>query len=143
MADALSRDFDLEWSELMATLEEHLSPGSGYQVWEPSPKFTKAILAALVRKRQSPECLLVNPPAAQEPAPGLSLDKVEWPSMPSSKPSRVKYDTYKKADDEFVRDDYQPHRIPSGLDRLKVTYGRLARRPDAWGPRSDLHRRSS
>ena len=77
-------------------------------------------------------------PAAQEPALGLSLDKVEWPSMPSSKPSCVKYDVYKKADDEFIQGDYQPYRIPSGLDRLKVTYGRLACRPDVWGPRSEL-----
>ena len=82
-------------------------------------------------KRAEEERLLVEPPAAQEPALGLSLDKVEWPSMPSSKPSRVKYDVYKNADGKFVQGDYQPHRIPSGLDRLKVTYGCLDRRPDS------------
>ena len=30
MADALSRDFELAWEELMARLEHHLPPGSGY-----------------------------------------------------------------------------------------------------------------
>ena len=58
--------------------------------------------------------------------------------MPTSKPLRVKYAAYKKADDEFVSADLRADRIPSGLDRLKVTYGSLGRRPRAWGPRSSL-----
>ena len=37
IADALSQNFCLSWSELMITLEGDFPPGSGYQVWEPSP----------------------------------------------------------------------------------------------------------
>ena len=69
----------------------------------------------------------------------MVANELEWPSIPTSKPSRVKYATYKKANDEFIREDYHTHRIPSGLDRLKVTYGRLARRPDVWGPGLETH----
>ena len=121
MADALSRDFDLAWGKLMGTLESHFPSGSGYQIWDPAPQFVEAVLMALVRKRQSPECLLVEPPLAQQQTPGMVANELEWPSIPTSKPSRVKYATYKKANDEFIREDYHTHRIPSGLDRLKVT----------------------
>ena len=65
-------------------------------------------------------------------------DKVDWPCMPTSKPFCVKYAVYRKADDEFVWADYHSSKIPSGLDRLKVTYGNLSRRPKVWGPRIDL-----
>ena len=51
VADALSRDFTLTWVELMSTLKSNSPPGSGYQVWEPLPKFAKAVLTALVRKQ--------------------------------------------------------------------------------------------
>ena len=57
--------------------------------------------------------------------------------MPTSKPSRVKHDTYKSSTTEFVRDDLCAARVPSGLSRLKVTYGQLQRRPAVWGPRQD------
>ena len=54
--------------------------------------------------------------------------------MPTSKPSRVKYVVYRKADDDFVRENYNASKLPSSLDRLKVTYGNLSRRPEVWGP---------
>ena len=139
VADALSRDFDLAWGKLMGTLESHFPSGSGYQIWEPAPQFVDAVLMALVRKRQSPECLLVEPPLAQQQTHSLVANKLEWPSIPTSKPSRVKYVTYKKANDTLIREDYHTHRIPSGLDRLKVTYGQLAHRPDIWGPGLETH----
>ena len=62
-------------------------------------------------------------------------------SIPTSKPYRVKYATYNKANNEFIREDYHTHCIPSGLDRLKVTYGRIARCPDVWGPMLESHPR--
>eukprot|EP00979_Chaetoceros_neogracilis_P017657 scaffold10260_cov266-Chaetoceros_neogracile.AAC.70 len=34
---------------------------------------------------------------------------------------------------EFVPASLQPTAIPSGLDRLKIIYGSLARRSSAWG----------
>ena len=136
MADALSRNVHLALGELMTSLSKHFPSGPGYQVWEPSPDFVEATLAALMQKRQPLESLLVPPPPPQQRSLTFSLDPIEWPSMPTSKPSRVKYGTYKKADDEFVTADLRASRIPSGLDRLKVTYGSLGRRRHVWGPRS-------
>ena len=105
-------------------------------MWEPSPKFLEAVLTALERKRQPPESVLVVPPPAQPQVAGLPVDEIQWPSMPTTKPSSESYGRYCKADDEFVREDLRAGRIPSGLERLKVSYGRLGRRPRFWGPRS-------
>ena len=135
---ALSRDFNLAWGKLMASLERHFPSGSGYQIWEPSPSFVEATLAALMRKRQPLESVLVPPPPPQQRAVAFSLDPIEWPSMPTSKPSCVKFGTYKKADDEFVSANLCARRVPSGLDRLKVTYGLLGRRTHVWGPQSTV-----
>ena len=123
----------------MSILKGDFLPGSGYQVWEPSPKMVKAVLTAIMRERQDPKCLLEAPPTSQERSPEFIVDKVDWPYMSTSKPLRVKYAAYRKAEDEFVRADYHTSRIPSGLDRLKVTYGSLSRRPEVWGPHIDLH----
>ena len=120
----------------MASLEGHFPPESGHQVWEPSPKFVEAVLAALERKRQPPESVLVAPSPAQQQVAGLPVDEIQWPSMPTAKPASVAYGRYRKADDEFVRGDLCAGRVPSGLERLKITYGRLGRRPRFWGPRS-------
>ena len=136
VADALSRDFHLALGELMTSLAKHFPSESGYQVWGPSPVFVGATLSALMQRRQPLDSLFVPPPPPQQRAPSFSLDPIEWPSMPTSKPSRVRHATYKKADDEFVSADLQTSRIPSGLGRLKVTYRSLDRRPRVWGPRS-------
>ena len=126
------------WGELMSTLEGDFPPESGYQVWEFSPPMVEAVLAASVRKRQDQECLMVAPPAPQERAPDFIVDRVDWPCMPTSKPSRVKYTAFRKADNEFVWVDYHTSRIPSGFDQLKITYRSLACRSEVWSPHTDL-----
>ena len=83
VADALSRNFERGWAELMASLEGHFPPESGHQVWKPSPKFVEAVLEL---KHQPPESVAVVPPPAQQRAAGLPVDELEWPSMPTTKP---------------------------------------------------------
>ena len=97
----------------------------------------KAVISVIMRERQDPECLLETPPAPQERSSDFIVDKNDWLCMPTSKPSHLRYTAYKKADNAFVCADYHTSRLPSGLDRLKVTYGNLRRRPEAWGPHID------
>ena len=139
IADALSRDFELSWRELFDSLRAYLPAGKQCQIWTPTPKVVSAVLAALLKKRQTPDMLLTVPPPAQQqdirrqpPPPQPTL---QWPSTPLSKPSKTKYSTYTKSADEFLPEDVLPQAIPSGLDRLKVPYGTLKRRPMIWGPR--------
>ena len=135
--DALSHDFDLEWAALIDTLHPYLPPGSGHQVWHPSPKLVDAVLVALLQKRQDPENLLVVPPPASDTIAGPPPDKLDWPSMPTFKPSKLKHCVYVTFENKFVRLDLRSHAIPSSLGRLKVPYGHLLRRREVWGPRSD------
>ena len=76
------------------------------------------------------------PPPASDTIPGPPPDKLDWPSMPTSKPSKLKHGVYVTSQNEFARLDLRSHEIPSGLDRLKVLYGHLPRRREVWGTRS-------
>ena len=52
IADALSRDFNLEWATLMNTLQPYITPCSSHQVWHlASTMFVDAILVALIQKQ--------------------------------------------------------------------------------------------
>jgi len=136
VADALSRDFEESWQELFASLKPYLPEDSTPQVWNPSPKFVSAVIAALLKKRQPPSSFLIEPSNVTSSSSVSSATKLQWPSIPLSKPSKAKYEAYKKSDDEFKAEHLVPSAIPSGLDRLKVTYGSLKRRPLVWGPRT-------
>ena len=136
IADALSRDFEESWQELFASLKPYLPEDSKPQVWNPSPKFASAVIAALLKKRQPPASFLIEPSNVTSSSSVSSATKLQWPSIPLSKPSKAKYKTYKKSDEEFKAEHLVPSAIPSGLDRLKVTYGSLKRRPLVWGPRT-------
>ena len=134
VADACSRDFDLSWEDLLADLAPYIPENDGLQIWTPSDEIVSAVISALLRRRSAPEALMVEPsqPIPSGNAEGSSV--CTWPLTPFSKPSRTKYQTYKSADDEYSRDNFQSTAIQSGLERLKVTYGELHKRPLVWGP---------
>ena len=73
------------------------------------------------------------PPVARDTIPGPPSDKLDWPSMPTFKPSKLKHRVYVTYENKFVRLDLRSHAILSGLDRLKVPYGHLPRRREVWG----------
>lgn len=134
VADALSRDFHLEWPDLISSLSSYFPQNAGYQVWTPSPQIVSAVISALLKKRSARESLMVEPPApTQAGASGVS-SQLTWASTPFSKPSKTKYPCYSSMPNEFVVENLQPTRIQSGLDRLKITYGSLDRRSQVWGP---------
>ena len=85
----------------------------------------KAVFTAIMCECHDPKCLLEAPPAPRKHSSNFIVDRVDWTCMPTSKPFRVKYIAYKKADDDFIWTDYHPGRILSGLDRLKIKYGNL------------------
>ena len=67
------------------------------------------------------------PQAASDTIPGSPPDKLNWPSMPTAKPSKLKHGVYVTSANKFVRLKLRSHAILSGLDRLKVPYGYLPR----------------
>eukprot|EP00804_Cyclotella_cryptica_P008355 CCRYP_018334-RB/>CCRYP_018334-RB protein AED:0.28 eAED:0.28 QI:0/0/0/1/0/0/2/0/291 len=135
IADALSHDFHLTWPELIDSLSPHLPQNVGYQLWTPSPPILSAVTSALLRKQSKRESLLVMPPKPSLPGLSGPTSQLSWASTPFSKPSKTKYQCYKSSPSEFVSENLQPKAIPSGLGRLKLTYGTLHRRSSTWGPK--------
>ena len=134
VADALSRDFHLSWSDVFSNLSPYLSQKRGYQLWTPPPAFVSAIISALLRKQSPRESLLVEPPPPSGSGTNGSSSAMTWASTPFSKPSKTKFQSYKSSSTEFVSANLQPKEIKSSLDRLKITYGQLPRRSFQWGP---------
>lgn len=132
LADVFSRDFHLPWPELYSQ-HSHLFPQkNGYQVWTPPPELVSAIISALQKKQCDRESVLVEPPAPSPTGISGQPSAVSWASIPFSKPSRTKFQSYKSSSTEFVPENLQPTEIKSSLDRLKITYGRLRRRSYPW-----------
>ena len=134
IADALSRDFDLTWAQLTDSLDSYLPQSGLYQVWTPSSQIVSAVISALLKQPSKRESLLVEPPAPTQPGTSGLDSPLTWASTPFSKPSRTKYHSFKSSPSEYVLENLHPTAIPSGLDRLKITYGSLARRSSTWGP---------
>ena len=134
IADALSRDFHLSWSQLINSLSDFLPQNAGYQLWHPTPQITSAVIMALLRKQCKRESLLVEPSPPTQPGSNGSCSQMSWASTPFSKPSKTKYHSFKSSPTKFVLENLHPKEIQSGLDRLKITYGSLRRRSCTWGP---------
>ena len=135
VADALSRDFHLTWPDIAAKLSPLLPQSPGFQVWTPAPSFVSAVVSALLRKQSPRESLLVVPPPVLDTGRSGSTTATSWASTPFSKPSATKCRCYKSSSSEFAPANLRPAEIESGLDRLKISYGRLRRRSSRWGPR--------
>ena len=134
VADALSRDFHLSWPDLILSLHRFLPQPDGCQLWTPSKNIVSAVISALLNKPSCRESLQGElPRPLQHGTSGLS-SQLTWASTPFSKPSTTKYHSYKSLPHEFIQENLQPVAIPSGLDRLKITYGWLDRRSSTWGP---------
>ena len=136
VADATSRDFHLSWEDLIADLAPLIPQSDTLQVWTPSSQIVSAVISALLKRRSEPGSLLVEPrPPTLSGTSGKS-SVCTWPLTPFSKPSRTKYQSYKSSDREYVKEHLQPEAIQSGLERLKITYGRLHKRSEVWGPQT-------
>ena len=138
VADACSRDFHLSWDDLLADLSVHLPENDTGtpQVWTPSSEIVACVLSALARKRSQPESLCIapaKPSGIKSSAPSAVAD---WPLTPFSKPLRTKYSAYKSSDRDYEPAHLHSTAIQSRLERLKVTYGSLHKRPSVWGPAS-------
>ena len=134
VADALSRDFHLGWSELFSQLSHCLDQNVGFQVWTPPSRLVSAVHSAL-RRKQSPREFLLAAPAPPSPrGKSGSTSPLSWASIPFSKSSRTKYQSYKSSSQEFAPENLRPAEIQSSLDRLKITYGALPRCSYQWGP---------
>ena len=135
IADSLSRKFSLNWTDQLSDIIPFIPQHALPQVWTPSKHITSAVISALLRRQSNRESLRVEPKVQSQLGPSGKSSQVSWASTPFSKPTATKYSSYKSSPYEFNAANYRPVEIPSGLDRLKITYGTLRRRSSTWGPK--------
>ena len=135
VADALSRRFDLNWTNLVSSLSStYLPQHNGFQRWTPTRQVASAVISALLKLPSCRESLQDAPQARPQPGPSGPSSPLIWASTPFSKPSTTRYRSYKSSPNEFIPAHLQPAKIPSSLALLKITYGTLPRRSCTWGP---------
>ena len=136
LADAASRLFNMSDSQFISYFNSTFSKNISFRHVQISSPMLSAVTSALRKKTCSMESLLVVPPAPIPIGASGRTSQLKWASTPFSKPSRIKYQSYKSSDDEFVLENLQQGKIQSSLDRLKITYGQLDRRSSTWGSKT-------
>ena len=136
IADALSRLFHLNNSQLLQHLTTRHPQTKPFQLVPIDPAVISSVISALQTKPSKLESLLVEPAPPQRLGNNGRPSALTWPSIPFSKPSKTKYRSYKSLHNEFAKELSQSKDIPSALDRLRITYGALHRRSSVWGPKT-------
>ena len=135
LADDSSCLFHLTNPDFLTHFNNTYPQTKSFRLWIPSKQITSAVISALRKKKSKPESLLVAPAAPLPTGQNGKSSYLSWPSIPYSKPSRTKYQSYKSSATEFDPEHLRPTAIQSGLERLKITYGQLAKRSLVWGPK--------
>ena len=133
LADDSSRLFNLNNTDFLSHFNSTYPQNQSYKLWTPSKQVSGAVISALHRQMSKPGSALVEPlpptPIGTNSSTTLSL----WPSIPFSKPSQTKYQSYKSLGAEFEWESYQQALVPSSLGKLRSTYGRLDKHSSQWG----------
>jgi hypothetical protein len=136
MADDASRLFHFSDTEFLAYFNSTYPQDNGFRLVTPTPSLVSAMTSALLRKPFNVESLRAEAPAPTPTGdPGAST-QLHWASIPFSKPSATKYQSYKSSSsEEFDRAHLLATAVPSSLEWLRITYGALAKRSPCWAMR--------
>jgi hypothetical protein len=135
LADAASRLFHLSNDDFLTHFAHTYPQDTSFRLVAPTPSLLSAVTSALLKKPYNVELLRAATPAPTPTGePGVSI-QLHWASTPFSKPSKTKYQSYKSSSSEYVKEHTLATAIPSSLERLKITYGALAKRSPCWATR--------
>jgi Reverse transcriptase (RNA-dependent DNA polymerase). len=135
LADDASRMFHLSNHDFLTHFSTHYPQEQSYQLVTPTPSMISAVISALHSKPYNVESLQGELPAPTPTgAPGSST-QLHWASTPFSKPSKTRYQSYRSSSSEYVKEHLHATAVPSSLERLKITYGALAKRSNCWATR--------
>jgi hypothetical protein len=132
LADDASRLFHLSDSQFLTHFNTNYTQSHSYHFAMPSPSLVLAVTSALHRKPYSAALLQDETPAPTPTGDPGVISRLNWASTPFSKPSSTKYQSYKSSSTEFDPGHLRSTAIPSSLERLKITYGALAKRSPCW-----------
>jgi hypothetical protein len=132
LADDASHLFHLPNSQLVSHFDSNYPQQCSFHYAIPTPSIVSAVTSALRKKPYNVESLRDEMPAPTPTGdPGVIL-QLNWASIPFSKPSNTKYQSYKSSSTEFDPGHLRSTAIPSSLERLRITYGALAKRSSCW-----------
>ena len=132
MADDASRLFHLTDSQFIQYFLTKFPQHTSFRLVQIPSAILSCVTSALRKKTCPVESLLVVPEAPVPIGNNGRPSQLNWASVPFSKPSRTKYKSYKSSADEFVPENLRQEKLQSSLERLKITYGQLARRSSSW-----------
>jgi hypothetical protein len=135
LADDASRLFDLNDTHFLTHFNTTYSQPLSYRYATPTQSLISAVISVLLKKPYNVESLRDEMPAPTPTGDPGAVSQLNWASIPFSKPSQTKYQSYKSSSSEFAMDQLQSTAIPSSLERLKITYGALAKRSRCWATR--------
>lgn len=136
LADDASRLFSLNNKNFLTYFNLNYPQKTSFNMHHPRPETVSAVISALQRKQLKPESALVEPNPQTRPGRSGQSSVMNWPSIPFSKPSKTPYLSYKSSPHEFDKECLQPEEHQYALERLKITYGSLAKRSRVWGPQT-------
>jgi hypothetical protein len=136
IADDTSRLFELNNIAFLTHFNTTYPQHTSFQLYQPRPEMVSAVISALQQKRSKPESLLAEQKPPIPRGPNGNVSHLTWASIPYSKPSKIRYQSYKSSPYEFEKEALQSKDMPSALEQLKITYGSLAKRSLEWGPKT-------
>lgn len=142
IADDASRLFHLSHTQFLAHFNSNYPlKRSSYQVWTPNSQFLSAIHSALLKRPYKRESLN-NVPKPPTPigTPGPS-SQLHWGLTPFSRGSKTKSPSFRYSRSESAMASFPVKAREWDLDKLRITYGRLAKRSSLWGPKTHVTRR--
>ena len=131
-ADTASRLFHLSNSQFLAHFHSHFPQKLSYRLWTPKRRTYSAVISALRKKMSNPASALAEPAPPTATGASGNYSQTSWPAIPFSKPSTIRYPSSKSLRGDSAQDSYRLADIPSALERLRITYGRLAKRSSSW-----------
>ena len=136
MADDASRLLTSSNTAFLSHFNSHYPQKQSYKLVNPSLQLLSYVTSALRKQTFTKEFLLDDPPPPTLTGPNGLSTPLHWASTPFSKPSKIKFPSFKSSSDGFAQDHLQPSNVRSSLARLKTTYGLLPRRTLQWGPQT-------
>ena len=136
LADDTSRLFDLDDQQFLTYFNLNYPQKASFQLHHPRQETVSAVISALQKKQCKPESVLAEPNLLTQPGSNGPSSVMTWASTPYSKPSKTPYQSYKSSPSEFEQECLQQEKHQFALERLKITYGSLAKRSKVWGPQT-------
>ena len=136
VSDRPSRSLDLTDNQLLAYLNTNFSQPLSWRLWTPLPRLVSGIASALRQKTSERGCLLAEPPPLIAIVPNGPTSAQGWPWTPYL----LLINTMSASSTTLLKTTGQGTLHPTAVrynpEQLRMSYGRVDRRSQFWGPKT-------